>query len=222
MKAFSSLYYRYIFLRDNSIARALTSLVGSPAHPTREMWDLQYEKGDWARLSDFSEQAHNGVVLSYVAYLRPDSSILEIGCGGGSLLPRLRQFGYRNYIGIDMSEVAIAKCRQFSDRKTTFLVADAESYVPDVAVDVVILNECIYYFAHPIVTLQRYAHYLVPGGLFVVSLFENDQTRPIRRCLKAKFSLVDETTVSNSKGTWHCLVLATKEVTRAGAALEEI
>ena len=218
MKTFSSVYYRYIFLRDNRIARIFAALVGSPDVPSREMWDSQYKMGDWERLNDLSEQAHNGVLLSYIAYLRPDSSVLEIGCGEGGLLRRLRQAGYRHYVGIDISEVAIAKSRQYSDRKTIFLVGDAERYVPDAPIDVAVLNESIYYFAQPIVTLQRYANHLMPSGLFVISLFENDQTRPIRRCLKSTFPLVDETTVSNSKGTWHCLVLAPRTATSANVA----
>lgn len=211
MNPFSWLYYRYVFLRENLIARAIASLVGSPPVPSREMWESQYKNGDWARLNDLCEQAHNAVVLSYITHLRPESAILEVGCGEGSLLRRLKQVGYRNYTGIDISDLAIGGCRQFSDEKTVFLPCDAESYVPDAVFDIVVLNECIYYFAQPVITLQRYAEYLTPGGLFVISLFDKVRTRPIRRRLKATFSLVDETLVSNSKGTWHCLVLSPKQ-----------
>jgi SAM-dependent methyltransferase len=213
MNPFVWLYYRYVFLRENRIARAIASLVGSPSVPSREMWDLQYRNGHWARLNDLCEQAHNAVAVSYIAHLRPESSVLEIGCGEGSLLRRLKQVGYRNYTGIDISEFAIGKCRQFSDQKTTFLVGDAERYVPDADFDVLVLNECIYYFVEPIITLQRYANYLTPGGLFVISLFDKDRTRPIRRRLMTEFSLVDETLVSNSKGTWYCLALRPQRAT---------
>lgn len=211
MNPFTSLYYRYIFLRENRVARAIGAFLGNPPVPSREMWESQYEKGHWERLNNLSEQAHNGVVLSYIAHLRPESSVLEIGCGEGILLPRLKQIGYRNYTGIDISEFAIGKSRQFCDEKTTFLAADAERYVPEGTFDVMVLNECIYYFVQPVITLQRYAHYLKPSGLFVISLFDKDRTRPIRRCLKSAFPLVDETVVSNSKGTWYCLVLSPKE-----------
>lgn len=211
MKGLTWFYYRYIFLRENPISRAVGALAGNPAVPSREVWESQYEKGQWTRLNDLSEQAHNGVVLSYIAYLRPEGSVLEIGCGEGTLLPRLKQIGFRRYTGIDISEVAIAKTMQFSDNKTTFVVGDAETYKPTGAFDVIVLNECIYYFVEPVNTLQRYASYLTAGGLFVISLFDKDRTRPIRRRLKSAFCLVDETVISNAKGTWYCLVVTPKE-----------
>ena len=220
MNPFSSLYYRYVFLRENPIARAITWLVGDPSVPSREAWESQYKDGQWARLNDLCEQAHNAVVLSYIAHLRPGSSVLEIGCGEGSLIRRLKQVGYRNYTGIDISEFAISRCRQFSDEKTFFLACDAESYVPDTVFDVVVLNESIYYFVQPIITMQRYADCLAPDGLFVISLFDKDRTRPIRRRLTAAFPLVDETVVSNSKGTWHCLVLAPKRTGDSATPVE--
>jgi SAM-dependent methyltransferase len=211
MNPLSWFYYRCIFLRENRIARVVEALAGSPAVPSREMWESQYERGQWTRLNDLSEQAHNGVVLSYIAHLRPEGSVLEIGCGEGTLLPRLKQIGFRSYTGIDISEVAIAKTKQFGDNKTTFVVGDAEAYKPADAFDVIVLNESIYYFVEPVNTLQRYADYLTAGGLFVISLFDKDRTRPIRRRLKGAFCLVDETVVSNAKGTWYCLVLTRKE-----------
>jgi len=208
MSSFSWLYYRYIFLRENRIAQAIESLVGSPGMPSRQMWETQYQNRSWARLKELREQAHNAVVLSYITHLRPESSLLEIGCGEGTLFPQLKRLGYRTYTGVDISEFAIRQCQQFSDLKTVFAACDAESYVPSAAFDIIILNECIYYFVQPIATLQRYADYLLPGGLFVISLFDSSRTRPIRRRLKSTFSLVDETLVSNSKGTWYCLVLS--------------
>jgi SAM-dependent methyltransferase len=204
------LYYRYIFLRENPLARAIESVVGRPEVPSQHRWESEYENGDWARLNDLSEQAHNGVVLSYIAHLRPEGSLLEIGCGEGYLLRRLKRVGYRNYLGIDISAFAINQCQPLADEATVFLACDAQSYIPEATFDVMILNESIYYFEQPVTTLQRYADYLNPGGVFVISLFDKDRTRPIRRQLKAAFSLVDEAVVSNSKGRWFCLVLAAK------------
>jgi len=208
---FSWLYYRYIFLRESALMRGIASLVGSPSVPSKQAWESGYRNGQWERLNGLSEQAHNAVVLAYISYLRPDCSILEIGCGEGGLLKRLRQIGYRSYTGIDLSEVAISRCQPLADHKTVFLSGDAEAYVPSTTFDVMVLNECIYYFEQPVASLQRYAKYLAPNGVIVISLFDKDRTRPIRRRLMDTFSLTDETVVSNSKGTWYCMVLAPRE-----------
>jgi SAM-dependent methyltransferase len=215
MNPFTWFYYRYIFLRENRIARTIASQLRKPKVPSRETWEAEYQSGSWGRLYDLSEQAHNAIVLSYVASLGTESSVLEIGCGEGILLRRLRQIGYRSYTGLDLSDVAIGRCLHFRDSKTSLIAGDAERYVPDGQFDAIVLNECIYYFAEPVATVQRYVEYLTPGGVFVISIFDSVRTRPILRRLKELFSLVDETAVSNSKGTWHCLMLSPRSLRRS-------
>jgi SAM-dependent methyltransferase len=184
--------------------------VGSPSVPSRQMWEAQYHNGYWARLKELKEQAHNAVVLSYITHLRPQGSLLEVGCGEGTLLPQLKRLGYRNYTGVDISESAIRHCQQFTDAQTVFVACDAESYMPNAAFDIIILNECIYYFLEPVATLQRYANYLLPGGLIVISVFDSAKSSSIRRSLKRVFVSIDETLVSNASGRWYSLVLSPK------------
>ena len=126
--------------------------------------------------------------------------------------------GYRSYTGIDISDVAIGRCRQFGDDKTSCFVGDAESYVPSTTFDVIALNGSIYYFSHPISALQRLATFLVPSGIVDLSLFHMDRTHSIRQGLKSRFLVADETVVSNSRGTWHCLVLCREHPSRTSNA----
>lgn len=131
MKLPVRLYYRYVFLRENPVARAITALVGTPSVPSQQHWEAQYKDGRWNRLHDLCEQAHNAIVVAYVASRRPAGSILEVGCGEGTLVTRLQQVGYHSYTGIDISETAISSCRSYLDSKTSCFVADAETYVPN-------------------------------------------------------------------------------------------
>ena len=202
------LYYRYFFLRDGGVARAIESLVGGHSVPSRESWEAQYREGYWSRLNLGGEHGHYAVILSYAIQLRPDASVLDVGCGEGILWRLLKQFGYGRYAGIDISETAIRKCKSFAEEKTSFVACDAEDYVPDTTFDLIIFNESLYYFRDPMNALKRYARYLAPKGIFVISLFDFIRTRAIRRRVKEVFSLLDETVVSNSHGTWHCLALA--------------
>jgi len=190
------------------MATGIAGLIRTPTLRSPERWNREYADGRWARLKKLSEVAHNAVLLGYISFLRPDASILEVGCGDGLLLPLLTRLGYRRYLGIDISSVAIKKCEQFGDERTSFQTADAENYVPDFRPDVIVLNESIYYFGQPIQALERYNQHLAPDGVFVLSLVDNPQTRTIIRCLKNTFSLIDQTTVSNSKAAWHCVVLS--------------
>ena len=207
MNLLHSLYFRCIFLNDNWLAQTLAGWVRNPSSRSPERWNYEYAAGKWAGLKDISEQTHNAVLLGYVAYLRPDSTILEIGCGSGALFPYIARLGYRRYMGIDISAVAIDQCQSFGDDKTSFQATDAETYTPDFHPDVIVLNETIYYFRQPIRTLERYSGYLAANGIFVLSLVDNTKTRTIIRCLKKCFRLIDETEVSNSETAWHCLAL---------------
>ena len=221
MNPINWLYYRYIFLRENPIARAIASMAKKPPVPSQEVWESQYRSGHWARLNNLTEVGHNSVVFSYITHLRPQGSILEIGCGEGILLRKLKKVGYSRYVGIDMSAFAIEKCREFADEKTSFVVGDAESHSYDSRFDFVVLNEAIYYFVEPIKTLEHYVRYLAPGGLFVISIFDKPRTRAIRRRLKACFPVLDETRITNAGGSWYCLVLAPKTTAVSEDALED-
>jgi trans-aconitate methyltransferase len=183
-------------------------LIGEPSVPTQQEWENEYESGSWERLNALSERAHSAVVLSYVVSFRPASSILELGCGEGILFRDLQKFPYTQYIGVDISHYAIEQCLQFVDDKTMFIADNAETYRPASSFDVIILNESIYYFTEPINTMRRYANYLTKDGVFVLSIYDNLRTRPIRRALKEEFHLVDETAVKKTQGTWHCMALA--------------
>lgn len=208
MEFLSRAYYKYVFLRRNPVARAISSLVPSPSVPSKDTWEKQYQQGYWDRLSDLSEQAHNAIVISYVAHLKPGGSILELGCGKGTLVERLKQVGYRSYTGIDISESAVNSCGKLVDEKTSFLVGDAENHVLQGSFDLILLNESVYYFIDPGKALKRYSQHLTQDGIFVISVFDKERTRSIREALKSAFDVIDETVVSNSKGTWYCFVLS--------------
>ena len=215
MNPLHRLYYRYFFLRTNFIANAVIACVGTPRRATRETWNREYREGNWARLHHLSEQPHNAVLLAYIEHLRPQGSILEIGCGDGVLLHYLKHFGYSRYLGIDISDVAIEKCQSSKDATTDFLVRDAETYTPDFTPDVIVLNESIYYFAHPTEILKRYSQYLASDGIIVVSIYDHYKTRPIVRRIKTDFCLLNDTTVSERigswHGSWHCFALSRGE-----------
>src|SRR5262249_6544754 len=134
---------------------------------SRETWDAQYRSGYWARLHDVSEVPHNSMIVGLLSRLKPNATILDVGCGEGVLFLAIRPYGYKAYVGIDLSAVAIMAIASAADDRTTFIVTDAEAFTPVELFDVIIFNESLYYLRDPLTTLRRYISCLAPDGLVI-------------------------------------------------------
>jgi 2-polyprenyl-3-methyl-5-hydroxy-6-metoxy-1,4-benzoquinol methylase len=71
-------------------------------------WDSMYEQGEWDYLTKIDELGHYSLLVGYCQYLNPKGKILDIGCGEGLLQQQLRYLPYQSYLGVDVSNVAIA------------------------------------------------------------------------------------------------------------------
>ncbi len=172
-------------------------------------WEEQYRAGRWDFMRGLDEVARYGVIAVFVQRLARGGAVLDVGCGEGLLADQLRPHDCRRYLGIDVSEAAIAQAAARADASTSFAAADAETAPPpDGPWDVVVLNESVYYFHQPLATLQRYETVLAEGGAFVVSTFRSRRADAVVRTLLGRYRLLEATTVSNAKGSWTVRVLA--------------
>ena len=187
-----------------------------PMSRSREHLDRQYEAGTWDYLWSIDEFARFSVVGGYCRLLRPGAAILEVGCGEGVLQERLDRSTYCRYVGIDISERAIANAQarltRTPDDKSSFFAADALHYTPSQAFDLIIFNESLEYFSDPRATVQRYEPFLAPNGLFIASVFRGEDDvrwQQIWQRLAHRYHTDDATTVTNAKGlTWDIRVLS--------------
>ncbi len=208
------LYYKLLFGRRFPFSAKLAERVHAWERATgrgdapaeKAVWEEQYEKGHWELMRRFDEVARYSVIAGYVHHLKPGGSVLDVGSGEGLLADHLRPFGYSRYLGVDLSEAAIRQAAGRADGKTAFSAADAETYAPpgcwDARWDVIIFNECVYYFQDPVGTVRRYESFLAEGGVFVVSTFRSRRADVIVRRLLEAYTASEETAVSNRKGTW--------------------
>ncbi|HYX24024.1 MAG TPA: class I SAM-dependent methyltransferase, partial [Thermoanaerobaculia bacterium] len=104
--------------------------------------------------------------------------------------------------GVDLSEAAIAQAAGRCDAKTSFLAADAEAYTPPGRWNAIVFNECVYYFNDPVGSVRRYEPHLEEGGCFVVSTFRSRRADVIAKRLEEIYPLLEETAITNRKGTW--------------------
>jgi SAM-dependent methyltransferase len=207
------LYYRFLFGRRFPFSAALAARVRAfeaatgrgDAPAGKEVWEEQYRAGTWELMRGLDEVARYSVIAGYLQHLRPGGSVLDVGSGEGLLADHLRPFGYSRYLGVDLSEVAIQQAAGRADATTAFAAADAESFVPSPpggSWDAIVFNECVYYFNDPLATVRRYEALLAADGILIVSTFRSRRADVIVERLLAGRRLLEETAISNRKGTW--------------------
>jgi len=204
------LYYKLLFGRRFPGSGRLAARVHAwelatgrgDAPVTKDVWEEQYRGGKWELMRGLDELARYSVIAGYLHHLKPGGSVLDVGSGEGLLRDHLAPFGYSCYQGIDLSEAAIAQAAPRVAEHTAFVAADAETYVPSGRFDAVVFNECVYYFHDPVGSVRRYEPYLTDGGCFVVSTFRSRRADVIARRLEEHYGLLEETAITNRKGTW--------------------
>jgi 2-polyprenyl-3-methyl-5-hydroxy-6-metoxy-1,4-benzoquinol methylase len=200
-------YYRFLFGGDwprlDRWMRSRERESASGDTPlTAAEWDDQYARGHWDLLHDPAELARYGSLLAFCQRLTPARTWLDVGCGDGLLRDLLRTPGYQRYVGVDLSEAAIERARRNADGRDVLVAADAETFDPGEAFDVVVLNESLYYFTDPLRQATRYLAMTAPGGVLAVSMFESRRTRAILRVLAQRLPLLEEVRVAGRRGTW--------------------
>jgi SAM-dependent methyltransferase len=209
------LYYRFLFGRRFPFAdrlaarvRAFEAATGRGDAPLgKEAWEEQYRKGGWEFMRRLDEVARYSVIAGFLHHLKPGGSVLDVGSGEGLLADHLRPLGYSRFLGVDLSEAAIAQAAGRRDDSTDFAAADAETYTPPGRWDAFVFNECVYYFNDPVGSVRRYEAFLEEGGVFIVSTFRSRRADVIVRRLLESCRLLEETAVRNAKGTWVVRVL---------------
>jgi SAM-dependent methyltransferase len=203
-------YYKLLFGRRFPFSESLAARVHAwelatgrgDAPVAKDVWEEQYRRGKWELMRGLDELARYSVIAGYLHHLHPGGSVLDVGSGEGLLRDHLLPYGYARYHGIDLSEAAIAQAALRAGESTTFAAADAETYVPPRRFDAVVFNECVYYFNDPVGSVRRYEPYLTEGGCFVVSTFRSRRADVIAQRLGERYTLLEETAITNRKGTW--------------------
>jgi 2-polyprenyl-3-methyl-5-hydroxy-6-metoxy-1,4-benzoquinol methylase len=177
-------------------------------------WDADYASGAWQWLHSGQELPRYSVIVGYCRQLKPSGSVLDIGCGEG-LLARWLAGACPRYVGIDLSAEAIALARAKSLSFAEFEVADAADYRPTSQFDVVVFNECLYYFDRPSELASRLAGALAPGGVVIVSLNQGLASTQIWRMLRNGFHELEQVEIRN-RAIWKIAVLQPHAGSAAG------
>jgi|HubBroStandDraft_2_1064218.scaffolds.fasta_scaffold297399_2 SAM-dependent methyltransferase len=192
----------YIVERTARFVRGFLLSYG-PSNIKRLFWDKEYSEEKWA----FAYNTVGDCVYDHLERHTRNGSILDIGCGSGNTATEMAETCYRSYLGVDISEAALAKARRRSQEcgrqgKNRFECGDFLTYVPTGQYDVILFRESMYHVPLGKVkaTLDRYSTYLKDGGVFVVRLFASslgrteDKSRPtaMLNIMEAEFDVVEK------------------------------
>lgn len=104
-----------------------------------------------------------------------DARILDAGCATGYLLGLLRESGYRNLVGVELSEQLAAIARRNLPDEVALVNADVRDYlaqVPDQAFDLILFHHVLEHIPreHTIPLLREFYRVLKPGGYLNVKV----------------------------------------------------
>jgi SAM-dependent methyltransferase len=137
-------------------------------------WDRQWKQGKWNYLdSQPIERSRFAIVgqLFIPEYGPRNATILDVGCGEGTLLDFLPGRFKSHYYGIDISKEAIARAEK-ARPKGNFETATAHQYNPARKFDVILFSEVLYYCDYESL-LKQYESFLTSDGIIISSLFFN-------------------------------------------------
>ena len=111
---------------------------------------------------------------AFLRYLKPDSHIVDIGCGTGFSAGYFAKKGMRAE-GCDLSSGMIAIARR-NYPKTPFSLADMREFTPKEKADGVWAGYCLFHFEQEDFekAIKRVKTYLKPGGVFGLVMQEGE------------------------------------------------
>lgn len=201
----------YVWRLLTKIYRFLVPSKSESLQFSAQQWNDEYQGKKWDYLEHINELGRYSAITGYISHLKPNASILEVGCGTGLLFNRLKHLPYERYKGIDISESAIKKAAEYSDEKTAFVACDGASHIDESKYDVIVFNEALYYFDDCLKVLNHYLKCLNPGGFFIISMVVGDISQLHWGKIGTDFNVVDGVQIINQRGiTWNCRVVQPK------------
>ena len=117
----------------------------------------------------------NTVVLDRLGVLERPSRVLDVGCGYGFLLERLRNRGWQNPVGVELSdyEAAYARDELGVDVRNSLAEVDERGF------DLLLALEVVEHILNPVAFLREIASTVRPGGTVVIGT-DNFRSWPIQ------------------------------------------
>jgi trans-aconitate methyltransferase len=167
------------------------------------VWEKQFKKGNWDFMLEESKRASAKYIASILSQMPKPLSLLDVGCGNGSLALELRTFPDIQYTGIDFSESALARATR-ENPKATFIQADASNPPQDCIYNALVFSEVLYYLNTDTV-LPKYKKILAPDGRVIISMYVSWRNYLIWILLRRQLNMqsVKKIYAKDGSQAWH-------------------
>lgn len=160
----------------------------------RFLWNHEFASGKWT----FTDDTSDDFIYRYLSSYGKGKSILDLGCGSGNTACELQSDDYSHYTGVDVSDVALEKARnrvrlEGRSGHAEYRQGDITSFEPVQEYDVILFRESLPYIPKYRVgnVLARYACWLNPSGVFIVSWCDRAQLEDLLADSRSVFSTVE-------------------------------
>ena len=145
-----------------------------PQSVKRKFWEKEYRENKW----HFAENSASDCVYPFLEKYARNGSILDLGCGSGNTANELSESAYSYYLGVDISEEALAKAAKRSDAngrsgKNKFVRSDFLGFETNDKFDLILFRESMYHVPLEKIKglLDKLSIHLKAGGVFIVRLY---------------------------------------------------
>jgi len=161
-----------------------------PTPVKRLVWEIKY-----GALGYSAGAAAADVVRQLSLRLSDSSSVLELGCGAGSLRDGMRAQGWQGwYCGVDISRQAIRAAERKRDQRTSVLVSDIESFQTPFRWDAIVMVESIYYInvQKAAEVLRSLSEKLTDSGFLLIRFHDLEKHRAYIEMIQSEFSQTEK------------------------------
>jgi len=161
----------------------------------RVSWDRQFRAGVWHR------DARSPNTIRQVAKLCAGGLLVEFGCGEGDLPYSLPSGSFAEYVGYDISAVAIQRARQraaeLGRTDVRYEQCDMAQWQGGISASLILLEECLYYLAPGPMEefLSRCGDGLAPGGFILVVIHSASKHARTLEVCRRTCRVIDQATI---------------------------
>jgi SAM-dependent methyltransferase len=168
----------------------------------RFAWNREFAEGHW----DFIDSTPDDCIYGFLARYSNRGAILDLGCGAGNTGGELEENCYTEYLGVDISDVAVEKARTRAAQsgragKNTYVQGDVVKFKPDKNFDVILFRESIWYIPKRklLRVIARYRKHLKTGGAFIVRIYDRHLRGDIVDLLRTGVDVIEERALSDER-----------------------